>query len=171
MCSAPRCRKPRERSLTGVVRWVASSARSALGDVAVSPPPMIRSNPFPLRSAGRPWEACRHDRAPGVTNIRPHLAVPRGGGRLRLGNGDRTVTESGVRDAALAGCRTDCGRKPVVDTPTPSQRVRPLQVSAAHLHAGVPGDQGGEEHQVLRRHRDAGGVDAEKGSSRTHPLG
>ena len=25
-----------------------------------------------------------------------------------------------------------CGRKPVVDTPTPSQRVRSLQVSAAH---------------------------------------
>ena len=38
------------------------------------------------------------------------------------------------------------------------------------VHAGVPGDQGGAEHQVCGRDRDAGRVDAEKGSSRTHPL-
>ena len=35
----------------------------------------------------------------------------------------------------------------------------------------MPGDQGGEEHQVCGRYRDAGGVDAEKRSTRTQDNG
>ena len=98
----------------------------------VSPLPVLRRRRYLFGHTGCLWEVDRGVSAPSDPNNRPHPAVSGSSGRLLLGTGHWTVLEPCGRHAPVAGCRTDCGRKPVVDTPTPSQRVRRLQVSAGH---------------------------------------